>query len=192
MQKPAGLPDNKRLRSFLHFYDHLKGHPELAIALATVAISTITTSILLNRDPLSLFYYSDGPSHLVIARRVVDWIDPGLAQLGSVWLPITHLMLLPFVLNDFLFKTGLAGTFVSTISTAIAAVLLFRIVKFQFNSVGGGLLASALYLLNPIVMYMGVLPMMEAPFNMFFLLFAYYGIGVTIEIEITFGNIRDK
>ena len=51
-------------------------------------------------------------------------------------------MLAPFVANDLLFQTGLAGTFVSSISTGVTNVLIFRIVKIQFNSKPAGLLAS--------------------------------------------------
>ena len=45
---------------------------------------------------------------LVIAKRVIDSVTPGIAQFGSIWLPMTHIMLVPFVANNFLFQTGLA------------------------------------------------------------------------------------
>ena len=68
----------------------------------------------------SLLYYSDSVSHLVRARQLIDYSSPGLEQIGTVWLPLPHLMLLPFSLVDLLFKTGLAGTFISLPSIAIA------------------------------------------------------------------------
>ena len=167
--------DEKRpLRSLARYSRRIVKHPEFIIIIATIAVSSITAYILLTRDPNSLLYYGDGISHLIIARRVFDWIIPGLAQLGSVWLPMTHIMLMPFVTNNFLFHTGLAGTIVSTISTAITAVAIFRIVKLQFNSTSVGFLASALYMANTSVIYMAVVPMMEAPFMMFFMLAVYY------------------
>ena len=111
---------------------------------------------------------------MIISRRIFDSIIPGITQLGGVWLPMSHIMLAPFVANDLLFQTGLAGTFVSSISTGVTNVLMFRIVKIQFNSNAAGLLASVLYLMNPSVMYMGIVPMTEAPFMMFFMLSVYY------------------
>ncbi len=41
--------------------------------------------------------YGDAVAHLGIARRIVDTRYPGLAQLGGSWLPLPHLLMLPFV-----------------------------------------------------------------------------------------------
>ena len=41
--------------------------------------------------------YADSISRLNIARKVVDNITPGLAQLGNVWLPLPQIVLLPFI-----------------------------------------------------------------------------------------------
>src|SRR5437867_5086706 len=108
---------------------------------------------MLARDPNSLLYYDDAVSHLVIARRIIDSLTPGIAQFGSVWLPMTHLLLLPFTISNYLFQTGLAGTIVSGISTAIAAVFLSRIVKLHFSSNYAGYLAASLFLMNTSVIY---------------------------------------
>src|SRR6266851_1529473 len=54
--------------------------------------------------------YGDAESHLNIAKRVVDSLTPGFAQLGGIWLPLPHLLLAPFVLFNYLWRTGLAGS----------------------------------------------------------------------------------
>lgn len=87
---------------------------------------------------------------------------------------MTHIMLLPLVANNFLFYTGLAGTIVSSIATSVTAVVLFQIVNKEFNSTKAGLLSSVLYLANTSVLYMAIVPMMEALFMMFFMLSVYY------------------
>ena len=130
--------------------------------------------MVLEHNPNSLMYYSDSISHLVISRETFDSISPGLGQLGSVWPPMTHLLLLPFVTNDFLFHSGLAGTIISTLSTAVTAVILFRIARLQFDSTLAGIIAASLILLNPSVIYMGLVPMTELPFLMFFIISVYY------------------
>lgn len=168
-----------------------KRHPEFIIALGALAVGFIVSYLLLIRDSHSLVYYPDSVTHLVLSRRLFDLITPGIAQLGGVWLPITHLMLLPFVTNDFLFHTGLAGTIVSTSSMAVTAVVIFRIVKLQFGSARAGLLGSCLYLANPSVIYIGIIPMMEAPFMMFFVLFVYY-VQKWHHIYTTGGNTWDQ
>jgi hypothetical protein len=147
---------------------------ELLIGSSTIAVCFIVAYLLFTRDTHSLVYYGDAVSHLVIAKKIFDSINPGIIQLGSLWPPMTHLMLAPFVTNDFLFRTGLAGTIVSAISTAVTTVILFRIVKLQFRSLLAGVISSALYMMNPSVIYMGIIPMMEAPFIMFFILSVYY------------------
>jgi hypothetical protein len=149
-------------------------HPELLIAISVITAGIGVTIALRTIDPNFLLYYGDGVSHLVIARRVFDSLTPALAQLGGVWLPMTHLMLMPFVSNDFLFQTGVAGMAVSLSATAITAVAIFRIVKLQFASSLIGMLSSLFYFLNPSVIYMGIVPMMEALFMMFFMLSVYY------------------
>ena len=47
-------------------------------------------------------YYGDAVAHLNIARRIVDSRTPGLDQIGTVWLPLPHMLTLPFAGNDFL------------------------------------------------------------------------------------------
>src|SRR5258708_13107045 len=44
-----------------------------------------------------LLLYGDAVAHLHIARRIFDSHEPGFRQLGSVWLPLPHLLLVPFV-----------------------------------------------------------------------------------------------
>src|SRR5690242_9424335 len=148
---------------------------ELSVLLSVITIYFIASYVLLERDSRSLVYYGDAISHLVIARQIFDSIQPGLIQLGSAWLPMTHLLLLPFVSIDVFFHTGFAGTIVSSTATGITAVMLFRIVRTQFGcSIPIGMLASGLYITNPSVIYMGIIPMMEAPFMMFFMISVYY------------------
>ena len=43
--------------------------------------------------------YNDARSHLDIGRRVVEGLKPGLAQLGSVWLPLPHILMIPTILS---------------------------------------------------------------------------------------------
>lgn len=151
-----------------------KANLDIVIISGIVLANLLFSYIITERDPNSILYYSDAISHLVIAREMFDSISPGLGQLGAVWPPMTHLLLMPLVMNDFLFHSGLAGTIISTISTSVTAVVLFRIARLHFDSVLAGLLACSLFVLNLSVMYMGVVPMMEMPFMMFFTISVYY------------------
>jgi hypothetical protein len=147
---------------------------EIMIIIGAILVNILFSYAIFERDPNSIVYYGDAISHLVISREIFDSLSPGFGQLGTVWLPMTHILLLPFVTSNFLFHTGLAGTIVSTISTAITAVILFRIARLQFDSQLAGVLASSLCVFNLSVIYMGVVPMIELPFMMFFMISVYY------------------
>jgi hypothetical protein len=84
------------------------------------------------------------------------------------------LILLPFSLVDLLFKTGLAGTFVSLPSLAIAATIIYKIIKVQTNISWIAILGSSLFFLNPNILYLGIIAMTEALFMLFFIVAAFY------------------
>ena len=132
-------------------------------------------------DKYSLLYYWDSVSHLVAARKLVDWGEnPGLGQIGTVWLPLPHFLLLPFSLVDLLFTTGFAGTALSLPCLAITSVFLYKMIRVQaaltlakaplFAAIAGALLYAA----NPNILYLGITSMTEAPFMLFFVASAYY------------------
>jgi len=142
-----------------------------AIALAIGIISAISLFLL---DNNSLLYYGDAISHLTGARKFVDWMEPGLIQMGTVWLPLPHLLLLPFSLVDQLFSTGFAGLMVSLPCHAITSVLLYKIIKEHVGNSKIGIIGAFLYAANPSLIYLGITAMTEAPFMLFFVAFAYY------------------
>lgn len=70
--------------------------------------------------------YNDAMSHLAIARRVNDNITPGIAQLGSVWLPFLHVLMLPTVWIDWFWRTGLSGAVISMASFMITSIFTYK------------------------------------------------------------------
>src|SRR3990167_5895601 len=73
--------------------------------------------------------YNDARTHLDIGRRVVEGLKPGLAQLGSVWLPLPHILMAPTVWNDFMWHSGLAGAIQSMISFVATGLLVYLFLK---------------------------------------------------------------
>ena len=69
--------------------------------------------------------YNDARSHLDIGRRVVEGLKPGLAQLGSVWLPLPHLLMIPTVWIDFMWHTGLSGALQSMLSFVGTGIIIY-------------------------------------------------------------------
>src|SRR3990170_8564601 len=69
--------------------------------------------------------YNDARSHLDIGRRVVEGLKPGLAQIGSVWLPLNHILMIPTVWSDFMWHSGFFGALISMISFFFSVVFVF-------------------------------------------------------------------
>jgi hypothetical protein len=118
-------------------------------------------------------YWGDAEAHLDIARRVVDSRTPGWGQIGTTWLPLPHLLMMPLVTNDFLWRTGLAGGIASAVCMTLAATFLFAAMRRLFAGPLPGAAAAAVFLLNPNTLYLGSIPMTEAAFfaSLFALLF---------------------
>src|SRR5665213_3191865 len=100
-------------------------------------------------------WYGDAEAHLNIARRIFDSRTPGIDQLGTTWLPLPHLAMLPFVRNDELWKTGLAGAIPAAFAMALAATFLFAAVRRLSESAIAAGAATAVFLLNPNTLYLG-------------------------------------
>ena len=150
------------------------GKESLVIFTATLAIGLISFALLYLKDNYSLIYYGDAVSHLFIARKLVDSVVPGISQLGTVWLPLPHLMLLPFSLVDQLYVNGIAGMLVSLPCHAVTSVLIYKIIRNQIGLSYIALIGGFLYASNPNLIYLGITAMTEAPFLLFFVAFAYY------------------
>ncbi len=97
--------------------------------------------------------YSDAQSHLTIARRIFDSKAPGFEQLGTVWLPMPHLLLAPFVLNMWLFSTGWAAGLLGILALSATATGLYLIAARLGLGRAGRLATTLVVLANPAVLY---------------------------------------
>jgi hypothetical protein len=107
--------------------------------------------------------YGDAESHINIAKRVISGLTPGFGQLGGNWLPLHHILMVPFVWNDWLWRTGLGGAIVSMASYVFSCVLIYKLVKLWVGSITAGIAAGAIFGLNSNVLYMQSTPMSELP-----------------------------
>lgn len=81
--------------------------------------------------------YNDARSHLDIGRRVVEGLNVGAAQLGSVWLPLTHVLMGVTIWSDFMWHSGLAGALWSMLAFVGTGVLIYLFLE----ELGAGMLA---------------------------------------------------
>jgi hypothetical protein len=130
------------LASFLYFYSHDK-----------------------------ILLYGDAVAHINIARRVFDSQFPGLTQLGTVWLPLPHLLMIPFLVNDRMWSSGIGGSIPSMIAFVFGAVGIVKIFwtsglfadarREQSAQCWAGWVAALVYMCNPNLLYMQSTAMTE-------------------------------
>ena len=107
--------------------------------------------------------YGDAIAHLHIARRVVDCRFHSIAELGSVWLPLPHLLMLPFVQVYAWWANGIAGTIPSTLAYLASCIGLYRLAR-RWLPPHAAALALAFFALNPNLLYLQTTAMTEPLF----------------------------
>jgi hypothetical protein len=107
--------------------------------------------------------YGDAEAHIHISRRLFDSHRPGVTQLGSVWLPLPHLVLAPFLLVDSWWRSGFAPVFPSAGCYLLACFGLYRLAR-KWMQPAAAVLALALFAANPNLLYMQTTAMTEPLF----------------------------
>jgi len=98
------------------------------VRLVWLAIFVSVFSFLYYYRHGDVLLYGDAVAHINIARRVFDSKTPGLLQLGTVWLPLPHLVMVPFLFSDAAWQTGIAGAIPSMVAYVLGTVGVFRLV----------------------------------------------------------------
>lgn len=148
-------------------------HKELFILIGIAFILAFSSSIFffVQGDILA---YGDAESHINIAKRVVDSLTPGFAQLGGIWLPLPHVMMLPFVYFNVLWRTGFAGSIVGGLCYIISCLYIYKLTYLIANNKFAAWVAFFVFSLNPNILYLQSTPMSELPLIAFFILSIYY------------------
>ena len=162
--------------------DRRRAGIDLAALLSRDIGLTVTVVLALGLSGISIAYFfhaglltapGDSRARLLIARTVVLGRHAGLAQLGGIWPPFPQVYMLPFVWNDFMYRTGLAGAIPSAVSYVIASAFLYSLVaRLTTDQVAG--LISVLAFSVPNTLYMQSVPMSEMPFIACFLAAVYF------------------
>jgi hypothetical protein len=136
--------------------------PLLSVLAAAILLSGVSVAALrfVLRRGWTL-WFGDAQAHLGIARRIVDSRTPGYEQTGTVWLPLPHWLMLPFVGNEEFWRNGLAGAIPSACAYVLAGIFFFLTLRRIFGtaSAWAGL---AVFALNPNLLYLQSTPMTES------------------------------
>jgi hypothetical protein len=131
------------------------------VLMASVLLGFMALIICYGRGYLLL--YGDAVAHLGIARRIVDTRNPGLVQMGGVWLPLPHLLMLPFVWRMAWWQSGLAGAWPSLGCYILGVVGFYRLCR-RMLTPRWALAAVVFFGLNPNLLYLSTTAMTEPLF----------------------------
>jgi Dolichyl-phosphate-mannose-protein mannosyltransferase len=146
--------------------------PEVQVGLVATVLS-IEAFTYYSRAGL-LFVYGDAVSHLMIARRVLDSRTPGITQLGTTWLPLNHILMLPLVWITPLFRDGFAGALPSMVAYVVAGIFMYHLAYEMLGSRPASYVAAAVLLLNPNLLYMQTTGMSESDLICCTVILVYY------------------
>jgi hypothetical protein len=155
-----------------------KAYSEIeTVRLLWLAIFISVFSFLFYYRNGDLLLYGDAVAHINIARRVFDSRTPGLLQLGTVWLPLPHLLMLPFIVSKHMWQSGAGGSIPSMAGFIFGALGIFRLTRTALSRNGqiddiakvGAWLAAILYAANPNLIYMQSTAMGESLYLAFFI-----------------------
>lgn len=108
-----------------------------------------------------VFAFWDAQAHLDIARRVVDSVTPGVQMLGTVWLPVPHLLLLPFTLVDAWWWNGLAGGLVGLAAFVVIAASIHDLLVRRTGDPRLAWVGTVMVVANPSLLYLQTTAMTE-------------------------------
>src|ERR1700683_4654837 len=160
-----------------------KAHPAIEIVRLTWrAIFVSVFAFLFYYRQGDVLLYGDAVAHINIARRVFDSKTPGLLQLGTVWLPLPHLLIMPFIVSMRMWQGGSGGSIPSMAGFVFGVLGVFRLVRGMLWRAGtmdgaanngvaksGAWAAALVYGANPNLIYMQATAMGESLYLGFFI-----------------------
>src|SRR2546423_4908835 len=145
----------------------------LVATIATACIASIAACIYYFQQH-QILLYGDAYSHMRIARGVFDSLTPGVAQFGGVWLPLPHILMMPFVWNDYLWRTGLAGSFAGMPCYVVSSAYIFLSARRLTKNSLVSFLGTLVFILNPNILYVQSTPLSETVCVVTFTAACYY------------------
>jgi hypothetical protein len=132
-------------------------------AVLAFSMAASFAAIIWSWNHAAMLNYGDAIAHLHIARRVFDSRTARFSELGSVWLPLPHILLIPFVQNYAWWANGLAGVMPSASAYIASCAGIYRLARHWLNPAPSAL-ALVFFALNPNLLYLQTTAMTEPLF----------------------------
>jgi hypothetical protein len=127
-----------------------------AAVTGTAAVASVVAYLMFSAQHM-LLAYPDSVRGLLIARRLSEGLPPGLA-LGSVWLPLWHVLAAATAWNDTWYYSGLSGSVLSMVAYVVATRYLYLTVQALTGQRQAGVAAAVVFAANPNVLYLQSTP----------------------------------
>uniref|UniRef100_A0A7C3UQG2 Glycosyltransferase RgtA/B/C/D-like domain-containing protein n=1 Tax=candidate division WOR-3 bacterium TaxID=2052148 RepID=A0A7C3UQG2_UNCW3 len=138
------------------------------VLILTISLPLILSSFLYSNYQTTASSF-DALSHLYIAKNVIhNGEKSGIRNLGTVWLPLYHICLLPFVFFNQLYFSGFAGTILGVALLFFSTLIIFRFLSFPEN-----IFSAFLFISHPYLLISAISPMTEILAIFLFLFTAY-------------------
>ncbi len=159
------LGEQRKKFELLNFRSHLLEIKKQPLFLVLFFLTFLSS--------LSFFYYYQNGQHLLyadsisrlnISRKVIDNITPGLPQLGNVWLPLPQILMLPFIWNNFLWHSGIAGSIMSMSAYILGGIFIYKSAQLLTRSIAASIFSLCIFALNINMLYLQTTAMSESVF----------------------------
>lgn len=145
--------------------------------MPVIILSTITAlaAQLVSYSNGLQFAIGDAVRRIDIARKIYDSETPGiLNQMGTVWLPISTVLNIPFAYIESMWVTGVGVSFFNMIVFVLNCVIIFKLLKELTSDKHAIWLGTLLFMLNPNVLYFQTTAMSENLFLYFITLSVFW------------------
>src|SRR5215467_15812970 len=99
------------------------------LLLSAISATISVTALIFHFQHHAILLYGDAVAHTNIARHVFDSRTPGILEFGTVWLPLPHLLDMPFVANDSMWRSGVGASIPSMLAYIAGVLGIFRLVR---------------------------------------------------------------
>ena len=141
-----------------------KGSLAEALAVCSALSVLVFASVAWVYSKGYILYYGDAQAHLNISRGIIDSRTPQFDHIGTVWLPLLHILCLPLVGSMKLWSNGLAGSVPVAFCFVIAGCCFYFVAKQTYGSRLAALIVVSCLALNPNILYLASIPMTEVVF----------------------------
>ncbi len=148
-------------------------HNDLIIFVLTFLISLASQIYFYTHGNQNLSDY-DAIARLNIARKIIDSLTPGIGQLGGIWLPFPQILMIPFIWNNFLWHTGIAGSIVSGTAFILSAIYLRKTVLLLTNNKKAALLVWFIFVSDINLLLLQTMAMSESFFLFSMIMILYF------------------